>query len=75
MPRQFSGLGDLVRVCLIESRHLSLGASASWFQTESRPNVIQHHPSSAEALETLYFIETIARKSHSRDSKEDRTDP
>jgi hypothetical protein len=54
MPRQFSGLGDLARVCPIGSRRLSLGTNTFWFQTESQPNVTQHHPSSAEALETLY---------------------
>jgi hypothetical protein len=75
MPRQFSGLGDLARDCLIGSRRLSLGTSAFWFQTESQPNVTQHHPSSAKALETLYLIEIIAQKSHSRDSGENGTDP
>ena len=62
MPRQFSGLGDLARVCLIGSRRLSLETGAFWFQTESQPNVTQHHPSSAEALETLYLIETIVQR-------------
>lgn len=75
MPRQFSGLEDLARVCLIGSRRLSLETSAFWFQTESQPNVTQHHPSSAEALETLYLIETIVQKSRSRDSGENGTDP
>jgi hypothetical protein len=75
MPRQFSGLGDLARVCLNGSRRVSLGTSAYWFQIESQPNVTQHHPSSAEALETLYLIETIVKKSHSRDSGENGTDP
>jgi hypothetical protein len=73
MPRQFSGLGDLARVCLIGGRRLSLGTSALWFQTESRPNATRHHPSSAEALETLYLIRTIVQKGHSRDwRKRDR---
>jgi hypothetical protein len=75
MPWQFSGLGDLARVGLIGSRCLSLETSAFWFQTESQPNVTQHHPSSAEALEKLYLIETIIQKSHSRDSGENETDP
>ena len=74
MPRQFSGPGDLARVCLIGSRRLSLGTSTFWFQTESQPNETQHHPSSAEALETLYLIETIVQNSHSRDSGENDTD-
>jgi hypothetical protein len=55
IPRQFSGLGDVARVCLIGSRCLSLSTSAFWFQTESQPNVTQHHPNSAEALGTLYL--------------------
>ena len=75
MPWQFSSLGDLARVCLIGNRHLSLGTSAFWFQTESQPNVNQHHPSSAEALETLDVKKIIVQMSHSRDSGEDGTDP
>jgi hypothetical protein len=69
MPRQFSGLGDLARVCLIGSRRLSLEMNTFWFQSESQPNVSQHHPSSAEALETLHLMETI-QKGDSRDSGE-----
>lgn len=62
MPWQSSGLGELARVCLIGSRRLSPWTGAFWFQTESQPNVTQHHPSSAEALETLNLIETIVRR-------------
>ena len=68
MPWQFSGLGDLARVCLIGSRRISLVTSAFWFQTESQPNVTQRRPSSAEALEILYLIEITVQTSRSRDS-------
>jgi hypothetical protein len=54
MPRRFSGLGDpLARACLTEGRPHSLGTGMPQSQTESRLNVLLHHPSSAKALETL----------------------
>ena len=75
MPWQFSGLGDLARVCLIVRRRLSLVTSAFWFQTESQRNVTQRRPNSVEALETLYLIETTVQRSHSREIRENGTDP
>lgn len=75
MPQLFSGLGDpLARFPLTGGRHLSLETGILRFQTESRPNVLLHHPSSVVALETLYLIEAMS-KSAARELSEGGTDP
>jgi hypothetical protein len=66
MPQLFSSLGDpLAWVRLTVVRHPSLGTGTARFQTESRPNVPLHHPSSAGALETLFMIKAMFQKNYS----------
>jgi hypothetical protein len=70
VPRLFSGPGDPPAwVRLTGVRRPSLGTGTPRFQTESRPNVPLHHPSSAGALETLYLIKAMFQKSYSGNSR------